>query len=179
MLINLSPMSNWGSEIRSDVFCNRLSHVLQSLARSTLDPCQPDCPIHSPPILQICGWQGHGQDDICPNTTVQGSGELLYWLSLLLRSLQSGQEQLPDDIDSGNEANSESEEDMPATFTMEPTVAYLNDHDCNDFAENDDEWVINENIAFDYSLCPDDVFNFVKSSSLHMPLPTVRWHECG
>jgi len=58
-------------------------------------------------------------------------------------------------------------------FAMEPTVAYLNDSDCNDFAENNGEWVINENVAFDYSLCLDDIFNFIKSSSLHMPLPTA------
>ena len=62
-------------------------------------------------------------------------------------------EPLPDDIDSSNEANSELEEDVPATFTMEPIVAYLNDPNCIDFAENDIEWVvINENIAFDYSV---------------------------
>ena len=80
----------------------------------------------------------------------------------------------PDDIDSGNVVDSESEEDMAATFAIEPIIAYLNDPYCNDSAENNGEWVINENIAFDYSLCLNDVFNFVKSNSLHMPLPTAR-----
>jgi len=83
-------------------------------------------------------------------------------------------EPLPDNIDSDNEVDSESEEDMPATFVMEPIVTYLNDPNCNDFAENDSEWVINENIVIDYSLCLDDVFNSIKSNSLHMPLPTTR-----
>ena len=94
---------------------------------------------------------------------------LLYW-----EVNKEVKEPLPDDIDSGNEANSESKEDISATFAMEPIVAYLNDHDCNDSTENDGEWVINENIAFDYSLCLDDVCNFIKSISLHMPLPIIR-----
>jgi len=34
---------------------------------------------------------------------------------------------LPDDIDSGNEAEPESEEDTLATFAMYPLVAHLND----------------------------------------------------
>ena len=31
--------------------------------------------------------------------------------------------------------------------------------------------VINEIVAFDYSSCIEDVFNFVHTNSLHMPLP--------
>jgi len=33
----------------------------------------------------------------------------------------------------------------------------LNDYDCNDPTENEGEWILNENIAFDYSLCLEDV----------------------
>jgi len=76
---------------------------------------------------------------------------------------------LPDDVDSGNEADSESEEDVPATISIEPIIAYLNDYDCNNPAENEGEWVLNENIAFDYSLCLEDVS--VNVRFLHMPLP--------
>jgi len=102
-------------------------------------------------------WSGQ----YLPNTTVQESGELLYWLSPLSRSQQSGQVPLPDDIDSDNEVDSESKEDIPATFTMKPIVANLNDPDCNNSTKNNGEWVINDNVAFDYSLCLDDVFNSV------------------
>jgi len=78
---------------------------------------------------------------------------------------------LPDDIDNDNEANSESEEDTTTNFAMEPIVAYLHDPDCNNSTENDSEWVINENVAFDYSLYFDDVPNAVDSSFLYMPCP--------
>ena len=79
---------------------------------------------------------------------------------------------MPDDIDSGNETDSESKEDTPATFAMELIVAYLDDLNCNDPTKKEDEWVINENAAFDYSLYFNDVPNFIDCSSLHMPLPT-------
>jgi len=40
-------------------------------------------------------------------------------------------EPLLEDDNSGNEADSESEEDTPATFTCEPIVVYLNEPQCN------------------------------------------------
>jgi len=46
----------------------------------------------------------------------------------------------PNDVDSGIEADSESEEDVPATISIEPIVTYLNDFDCNNPAENEGEW---------------------------------------
>ena len=61
------------------------------------------------------------------------------------------------DIDNDNETDSESGEDSEISFDEEPIVAYLNDPDCNNFTNNDDEWVLNENINFDYSLFYDDV----------------------
>jgi len=79
---------------------------------------------------------------------------------------------LPDNVDSGNEPDLESEEDAPATISIEPIVAYLNDYDCNNSAENEGEWVLNENIAFDYSLCLKDVS--VNVRSLHMPLLILK-----
>jgi len=81
------------------------------------------------------------------------------------------EQSLPNDVDSGNEADSESEEDAPATINIEPIIAYLDDFDCNNLVENEGEWVLNETVAFDYSLCLEDVFIFVDISSLHMPLP--------
>ena len=43
---------------------------------------------------------------------------------------------LPDDVESGNEADSESKEDAPTTISIESVVAYLNNFDCNNPAEN-------------------------------------------
>ena len=78
---------------------------------------------------------------------------------------------LPDNVDSGAEADSESEEDAMATRILEPTVAYLDSLDCNNPTEDEREWVISEDVAFVYSLCLEDVFKFVNISPLHMPLP--------
>jgi len=39
---------------------------------------------------------------------------------------------------------------MPATLAFEPIVAYLNGLQCNNPIGDDDEWVINKNITFDY-----------------------------
>jgi len=79
-------------------------------------------------------------------------------------------EPLPDHVDSGNEVGSESEEDVLASFILEPIIAYFDDPDCNNPVENEGEWVLIENVAFNYSLCFEDVFKFVDISSLHMPL---------
>ena len=84
---------------------------------------------------------------------------------------KSVKQSLPNDVDSGNEVNSESEEDAPATFSIEPIVAFLNDPDCNYPTENEGEWILNKNIVFYYSLCLGDVFKSVDISLLHMPLP--------
>jgi len=78
---------------------------------------------------------------------------------------------LPDDIYSGNEEDSESREDPTVSFDEKMIVAYLNDPDCNNSAGNGDEWVLNENVNFDYSLCCDDVNSPIDMSPLHMPLP--------
>jgi len=81
---------------------------------------------------------------------------------------------LLDSIDSGNEADSESEEDVPATYILEPIVVYLDNPDCNNHAENESEWVLNENVIFNYFLCFEDVFKSVDISSLHIPLPILE-----
>ena len=57
---------------------------------------------------------------------------------------------------------------------MEPIVAYLDDLDCNNPAENKDRWVFNENVVFDYFLCLEDEFKSVDISSLYMPLPISK-----
>jgi len=78
-------------------------------------------------------------------------------------------ELFPDDDISGNDADSESEEDRPATFAYEPIVAYFNNPQCYNPIGDDDEWVINKNVMFDY---PESVelFESVDNSSLHMSL---------
>ena len=69
-------------------------------------------------------------------------------------------------FDSGDEA------DVEDNFVVEPIVAYLGDSTCNnDTVELDDEWVINDNIAFDYSLCHDNVILPTELlTSYHMPI---------
>jgi len=81
---------------------------------------------------------------------------------------------LPDDVDSGNKAYSESKENVPAIFSIKSIVAYLNDPDCNNPSENEGEWVLNENVAFDYSLCLNYVFKSIDISSFFMPLPISK-----
>jgi len=45
---------------------------------------------------------------------------------------------LPDDINSGNEADSESGEDPTVSFDRKTILAYLNDPDCNNSGDNGD-----------------------------------------
>jgi len=78
------------------------------------------------------------------------------------------------DDDSGNEADSESDEDMPSTFAFKPIVAYFNDPKYNNPIEDDGEWVINENITFDYPMSIN-LFKSTGHSSLHMPLSMLSW----
>ena len=49
-------------------------------------------------------------------------------------------------VNDGNEADSKFE---PVVFNEDPLVAYLDENPCNDnTVDDDDEWVINENVAF-------------------------------
>jgi len=57
------------------------------------------------------------------------------------------------------------------SFDEETIIAYLDGPDCNNSADNRDEWVLNENINFDYSLCCDDVNSPIDMNPLHKPLP--------
>jgi len=75
-----------------------------------------------------------------------------------------------EDDEIGNEADSESEEDTPATFAFKPIVACLNDHECNNPIENDSEWVINKKVTFDYPVSVD-LFKSADDTSLHMLCP--------
>ena len=78
---------------------------------------------------------------------------------------------MPDDINSGNEADSKSEEDPIVSFDKKMIVAYLDDPDYNNPADNGDEWILNKNVNFNYFLCCDDVNSPIDMSLLHMPLP--------
>jgi len=83
---------------------------------------------------------------------------------------ETSKEPLPDDDDSGNEADSESEADMPAILINEPIVVCLNNPQCNTPSEEEGEWVINDNISFDYP-ARTELLGSITNSSLHMPLP--------
>jgi len=99
-------------------------------------------------------------------------GENNFTYSLLYKENSKVVEKmLSNDIDSGNEADSESGENSEVSFDEEPIVTYLNDPDCNNSVDNNDEWVFNKNVFFDYSLCCDDVNSLVDINLLHMPLP--------
>jgi len=76
---------------------------------------------------------------------------------------------LPDNDDNGNEADSDSEGDTPATLVGEPIVACFNNPQCNTPSEDDDEWVINDNVSFKYPASVE-LFESVTNSSPHMPL---------
>ena len=77
-------------------------------------------------------------------------------------------ESFPDNDDTDNEADSESEGDTPTTLVSKPIVACFNNPQCNTPSKNDDEWVINDNVSFDY-LASVELFESVTNSSLHMP----------
>ena len=81
---------------------------------------------------------------------------------------EASKDSLPDNDDSDNEANLESEGHIPATLVGEPIIAYLNPQ-CNTLSEEEDEWVINDNISFDYPVSVE-LLESVTDSSLHMPL---------
>ena len=82
---------------------------------------------------------------------------------------KESKEPLPDDDDSANEADAESEEDTPATLAYELIVAYYNNPQCNNPSGHDDEWVINENAIFDYPASVE-LRESIDNSPLHMPL---------
>jgi len=76
---------------------------------------------------------------------------------------------LPDDDDNtDNEAGSESEADMPAILTGEPIIACLNNLQCNAPSKDEGEWVINDNISFDYPASVG-LFGSITDSALHTP----------
>jgi len=89
--------------------------------------------------------------------------------SYIRKSVKHQKNPLPDNDDSGNEADSESEGDMPATLVNEPIIACFNNPQCNNLSEDDDEWVINDNIIFNYPASVG-LFESITNSSLRMPL---------
>ena len=59
---------------------------------------------------------------------------------------------------------------MPAILIGEPIVACLNNPQCNTLSEEEGEWVINDNISFDYPASIGSIKSAM-DGSLHMPLP--------
>jgi len=82
---------------------------------------------------------------------------------------ETSKESSPDNDDSGHEVDSESEGDTPATLVGKPIVACFNNPQCNTRSEDDDGWVINDNVSFDYPASVK-LFESVTNSSLHKPL---------
>ena len=102
-----------------------------------MDPCQRDHPFHIAPELQI----NVGDDAVVRTvfTEVQPFKRVEnYFTDSLIyqEDIRPLKQSLSDDGDSGNKADSKSEEDAPTTISIEPIVAYLNDFDCNNLAEN-------------------------------------------
>ena len=58
---------------------------------------------------------------------------------------------------------------MPAILIGEPIIVCLNNPQCNTPSEDEGEWVINDNISFDYPVSIG-LFESITDSSLHMPL---------
>ena len=65
---------------------------------------------------------------------------------LYLETGEISKESLPDNDDSGNEVDSESEADVPSILINEPIIASLNPQ-YNAPSEDEGEWVINDNIS--------------------------------
>jgi len=58
---------------------------------------------------------------------------------------------------------------MSATLIAEPIVAFFDNHQCTNPSEEEDEWMINHNVIFDYPASVK-LFESVANSSLHMLL---------
>ena len=91
-----------------------------------------------------------------------------YFTDALLYQEAGGalKEPLPDDDESGNEADSESEAGIPDILVGEPIIACLDDPLCNAPSEDEGEWVINDNVSFDY---PASIGS-ITDDSLHVPV---------
>ena len=85
---------------------------------------------------------------------------------------------LPDDVDSGNKADSESGEDAPAIFSIEPIVAYLDDFDCNNLGEMRVSGSLMKMLHL-ITLC---VLRMYLNLSILVPwaclCPSQKWHTC-
>jgi len=94
-----------------------------------------------------------------------------YFTDALLYQEAGGrlEEPLPDDDESGNEADSESEAGMPAILIGEPIIACLNDPLCNTPSEEEGEWVMNDNISFDYPASIGSIKS-ITDGALYMPV---------
>jgi len=65
------------------------------------------------------------------------------------------------------EVDSESEGDTIVTLVSEPIIACFSNRQCNTRSEDDDEWVINDNVSFDYP-ASFELFESVTDSSLQL-----------
>jgi len=63
----------------------------------------------------------------------------LYSAPVLQEVCETSKESLPDNDGSGNEADSESEAEVPAIFVSEPVIACFNNPQCNPLSEDEGE----------------------------------------
>jgi hypothetical protein len=88
---------------------------------------------------------------------------------LYIESEEDNKESSPDDDDS-NEADFEYD---PILLNKNLCVAYLDESPCNDnTVDDDDEWVLNENVAFEYPVCIENVNSSLSIDTFHMPTLT-------
>jgi len=81
------------------------------------------------------------QYELCSLRNNHSRGVENYFTDALLYQevSEASKESLPENDDSGNEADSESEGNTPATLVGEPIVAFFNNPQCNTPSEDDDE----------------------------------------
>jgi len=85
---------------------------------------------------------------------------------------ETTEEPLPDEPDSSNEADFEPENDA-CYFYLRANCSLLGDSACNNNVDEDDgEWVLNEDVSFEYFCCLD-VPETTYSNSLYMPISTT------
>ena len=87
--------------------------------------------------------------------------------SLLYNEEEENEEEPIFHVNDGNEADSEYE---PVVSNENPLVIYLDETPyTHDTVYDDDEWVINENVSFEYPVCTENVNNFLSTYTLHVP----------
>jgi len=148
------------------MLCYRRWHVIQFIAWAALNSRKLDCSFHSHQCFKYVEDNASVETVFAEKQPFKGVENYFTDALLYQEANEVAKEPLLEDDDSDNEADSESEEGTPTTLAFKPIVAYFNDPKCNNPIEDDSEWMINENITFDYPVSVDN-------TSLHMPLSMI------